>query len=135
MPLEDAIKLVGQNFDQYMADLRERSQKQPGLSNAGAVSSSSSKAVEKPTLTTSNSTPTTQATVNQDVSHLLSAAAAGKSLTANELSKLISSLSQQQQKLGAQESGASNGSGGKLLNSFFIPFFTCEAMFRNVLTV
>ena len=123
MPLEDAIKLVGQNFDQYMADLRERSQSQPGLADAGSVSSSNSGAVEKPSVTASSSTPTTQATVNTDVGQLLSAAAAGKSLTASELSKLISSLSQQQQKLGSSEPATSNGSGGNYLNHFlsFLP--------------
>lgn len=93
MPLDDAMRLVGQNFDQYMQDLRER-----------AKSSSTQE---------SSNTKTTapQDTVKSDITSLLSKAASGEDLSADQLTKLIDNLSKRQEQI-LGDSTAANGKGG-----------------------
>lgn len=93
MPLDDAMRLVGQNFDQYMQDLRER-----------AKSSSTQE---------SSNTKTTapQETVKSDITSLLSKAASGEDLSADQLTKLIDNLSKRQEQI-LGDSTAANGKGG-----------------------
>lgn len=100
MPLDDAMRLVGQNFDQYMQDLRER-----------AKSSSTQE---------SSNTKTTapQDTVKSDITSLLSKAASGEDLSADQLTKLIDNLSKRQEQI-LGDSAAANGKGGNDATYFF----------------
>lgn len=93
MPLDDAMRLVGQNFDQYMQDLRER-----------AKSSSTQE---------SSNTKTTapQDAAKSDITSLLSKAASGEDLSADQLTKLIDNLSKRQEQI-LGDSAAANGKGG-----------------------
>lgn len=93
MPLDDAMRLVGQNFDQYMQDLRER-----------AKSSSTQE---------SSNTKTTapQEAAKSDITSLLSKAASGEDLSADQLTKLIDNLSKRQEQI-LGDSTAANGKGG-----------------------
>lgn len=93
MPLDDAMRLVGQNFDQYMQDLRER-----------AKSSSTQE---------SSNTKTTapQDAAKSDITSLLSKAASGEDLSADQLTKLIDNLSKRQEQI-LGDSTAANGKGG-----------------------
>ena len=95
MPLDDAMRLVGQNFEQYMQDLRERakaSSTQGSSKDVGAT-------VVKEEKTT-------------EISALLSKAATGVNLSADQLTKLIDDLSKRQQEILGSSSTA-NGKGGK----------------------
>lgn len=95
MPLDDAMRLVGQNFEQYMQDLRERakaSSTQGSSKDVGAT-------VVKEEKTT-------------EISALLNKAATGVNLSADQLTKLIDDLSKRQQEILGSSSTA-NGKGGK----------------------
>ena len=99
MPLDDAMRLVGQNFDRYMQDLRERAR----------LSSSNSTPLQensKPAMTVS--TPKEE---KSEVSVLLSKAASGGDLSAEQLTKLIDNLSKRQEEL-LGDSGTANDKGG-----------------------
>ena len=93
MPLDDAMRLVGQNFEQYMQDLRER-----------AKSSSTQE---------SSKTKTTAPKVEEksDITSLLSKAASGGDLSADQLTKLIDNLSKRQEQVLGSPATA-NGKGG-----------------------
>ena len=93
MPLDDAMRLVGQNFDKYMQDLRERAK--------------SSSTQEK-----SDTKTTAPKDEGSDVSSLLSKAATGADLSADQLTKLIDSLSKRQQELMGSSAATANGKGG-----------------------
>ena len=95
MPLDDAMRLVGQNFDQYMQDLRERAK--------GTVIQDSSK-------DTPGTIPKEEKTT--EISGLLSKAATGADLSAEQLTKLIDSLSKRQEEI-LGSSTTANGKGGK----------------------
>lgn len=95
MPLDDAMRLVGQNFDQYMQDLRERAK--------GSSTQDSSKV-------TTAAVPKDEK--NNDITALLSKAASGASLSADQLTKLIDNLSKRQEEVLGSSSSA-NGKGGK----------------------
>lgn len=94
MPLDDAMRLVGQNFDQYMQDLRERAKASSVQGSSKDVSETVSKE-EK----------------SSEISSLLSKAAAGGSLSSDQLAKLIDNLSKRQQEVVGSTSTA-NGKGG-----------------------
>ncbi|XP_029188091.2 nuclear receptor coactivator 5-like isoform X2 [Acropora millepora] len=96
MPLDDAMRLVGQNFDQYMQDLRERA-KSSGAQDLDKAKTTAPQNVEK-----------------SDVTSLLSKAASGADLSADQLTKLIDDLSKrQQEKMGSSSTtAATNGKGG-----------------------
>lgn len=97
MPLDDAMRLVGQNFDQYMQDLRERAK------------SSGTQDLDK--TRTAAAPPKTEG--NSDITSLLSKAATGADLSADQLTKLIDNLSKRQQEiLGSPATTATNGKGG-----------------------
>lgn len=106
MPLDDAMRLVGQNFDQYMQDLRERAKASSVQGSSKDVSETVSKE-EK----------------SSEISSLLSKAAAGGSLSSDQLAKLIDNLSKRQQEVVGSTSTA-NGKGGK--NSPRDFFFLCS---------
>lgn len=95
MPLDDAMRLVGQNFDQYMQDLRERAK--------GSSTQDSSK-------DTTAAVPKDEKT--NDITALLSKAATGASLSADQLTKLIDNLSKRQEEVLGSSTSA-NGKGGK----------------------
>ncbi|XP_078364608.1 uncharacterized protein LOC144649024 isoform X2 [Oculina patagonica] len=94
MPLDDAMRLVGQNFDQYMQDLRERAK--------GSSTQDSSK-------DTTAAVPKDEKT--NDITALLSKAATGASLSADQLTKLIDNLSKRQEEVLGSSTSA-NGKGG-----------------------
>lgn len=95
MPLDDAMRLVGQNFDQYMQDLRERAK----VSGTQDSSKDPPAAIPKDEKTT-------------EISSLFSKAATGEDLSAEQLTKLIDSLSKRQEEILGSSSTA-NGKGGK----------------------
>lgn len=103
MPLDDAMRLVGQNFDQYMQDLRERA-KSSGAQDLDKAKTTAPQNVEK-----------------SDVTSLLSKAASGADLSADQLTKLIDDLSKrQQEKMGSSSTtAATNGKGGNCSSRFF----------------
>ena len=112
MPLDDAMRLVGQNFDQYMQDLRER-----------AKSSSTQD---------SNKTKTTAPKVEEksDITTLLSKAAGGGDLTADQLTKLIDNLSKRQEELLGSSTATANGKGGNSATRVFSAVSTILAKSR-----
>lgn len=103
MPLDDAMRLVGQNFEQYMQDLRERA-KSSSTQDLGKSKTTAPKQEEK-----------------TDVSSLLSKAATGADLSADQLTKLIDSLSKRQQELMGSSTTTANGKGGNNATHFFLP--------------
>lgn len=103
MPLDDAMRLVGQNFDQYMQDLRERAK--------GTVIQDSSKDMPA-------TIPKEEKTT--EISSLLSKAATGADLSAEQLTKLIDSLSKRQEEI-LGSSTTANGKGGKNARHDFFP--------------
>lgn len=114
MPLEDAMRFVGQNFERYMQDLRERSKK------SSLPSFESSKSDTAPAVPVSRSS---------EVTNLFSKAASGESLTPDQLTKLINDLSKQQKELGG--SGSTNGQGGNTSDLLYLlrVVFNCMAPF------
>lgn len=105
MPLDDAMRLVGQNFDQYMQDLRERAK----VSGARDSNKDTPAAIPKDEKTT-------------EISSLLSKAATGADLSAEQLTKLIDSLSKRQEEI-LGSSTTANGKGGKNARH---DFFSCS---------
>lgn len=103
MPLDDAMRLVGQNFEQYMQDLRERAK-------AGSTQDSSKD-------TTAASPKEEKKT---EVSSLLSKAATGADLSVDQLTKLIDSLSKRQEEI-LGSSTTANSKGGKNATHDFFP--------------
>ena len=104
MPLDDAMRLVGQNFDQYMQDLRERAK----------VSGTQDSSKDPPAAIPKDEKPT-------EISSLLSKAATGADLSAEQLTKLIDSLSKRQEEI-LGSSTTANGKGGKnARHDFFLP--------------
>ena len=108
MPLDDAMRLVGQNFDQYMQDLRERAK--------GTVIQDSSK-------DTPATIPKEEKTT--EISSLLSKAATGADLSAEQLTKLIDSLSKRQEEI-LGSSATANGKGGKNARHDFFSCYCCR---------
>ena len=106
MPLDDAMRLVGQNFDQYMQDLRERAK----------VSGTQDSSKDPPAAIPKDEKPT-------EISSLLSKAATGADLSAEQLTKLIDSLSKRQEEI-LGSSTTANGKGGKNARHDF--FFACS---------
>ena len=94
MPLDDAMRLVGQNFDQYMQDLRERA-KSSSVQDGSKTKTAAPKVEEK-----------------SDISTLLGKAASGGDLTADQLTKLIDNLSKRQQEVLGSFTATANGKGG-----------------------
>lgn len=103
MPLDDAMRLVGQNFDQYMQDLRERAK----------VSGTQDSNKDTPA-------PTPKDEKTSEISSLLSRAATGADLSAEQLTKLIDSLSKRQEEI-LGSSTTANGKGGKNARHDFFP--------------
>ena len=101
MPLDDAMRLVGQNFDQYMQDLRERAK-------GGSAQDKSKETI--------SAGPKDEKT--NEISALLSKAATGASLSADQLTKLIDNLSKRQEEA-VGSSTTANGKGGKNPRHFF----------------
>lgn len=95
MPLDDAMRLVGQNFDQYMQDLRERAK----ASSTQDSSKDTTAAIPKDEKT-------------NEITALLSKAATGANLSADQLTKLIDNLSKRQEEV-LGSSATANGKGGK----------------------
>ena len=112
MPLEDAMRFVGQNFDRYMQDLRERSKKS-SLSSLETGSASSGTAPAP--------TPSKQ---GSEISDLLSRAASGETLSSDQLSRLIDNLSKQQKEISGAV-GANGGQGGNATRSFVSCLSAC----------
>lgn len=116
MPLDDAMRLVGQNFDQYMQDLRERA-KSSGAQDLDKAKTAAPQNVEK-----------------SDVTSLLSKAASGADLSADQLTKLIDDLSKrQQEKMGSSSTtAATNGKGGNCSSRFFSALSTLRRNRCNI---
>lgn len=101
MPLDDAMRLVGQNFDQYMQDLRERA-KSSSIQESTKTKTTAPKEEEK-----------------SDITALLSKAASGADLSADQLTKLIDNLSKRQEQVLGSTPATTNGKGGNNATCFF----------------
>ena len=114
MPLDDAMRLVGQNFDQYMQDLRERAK----VSGTQDSNKDTPAAVPKDEKTA-------------EISNLLSKAATGADLSAEQLTKLIDSLSKRQEEI-LGSSTTANGKGGKNARHDFFPAPAVEKILTSL---
>lgn len=116
MPLDDAMRLVGQNFDQYMQDLRERAK----VSGTQDSNKDTTAAIPKDEKTS-------------EISTLLSKAATGADLSAEQLTKLIDSLSKRQEEILGSATTA-NGKGGKNARHDFFSCSCCQQDFDNTVS-
>lgn len=148
MPLEDALRLVSQNFEQYMQDLRKRAgdldkdkekekekererekEKEREKERARELEKEKEREREKSSRSSYGSSSTSKAAPQEpdEMKKLLGKAATGGQLSSDELSKLIENLSKQKKQSETQASQSSSGGNGTynvlLTKPFSLSFF------------
>lgn len=122
MPLEDALRLVSQNFEQYMQDLRKRAGeldkdkdserekvKEREKEKERPVEREKEHEREKRSSFGSSAASKPVSQDSDDMKKLLAKAAGGEQLSTNELSKLIENLSKQKKQSDTPASQSSAG--------------------------
>lgn len=132
MPLEDALRLVSQNFEQYMQDLRKRAgELDKGKDSELGREKERDREREHPEREkeyerekrSSTGILKTKSKDPDDMKTLLSKAASGDQLSSDELSKLIENLSKQKKQSEPPASQPSSG-GNFIYNIFAFVFST-----------
>lgn len=121
MPLEDAIKLVSRNFEQYMQNLRDRErdrEQEPPPVSVEPIEAGKGYGAGDPA-----PDPVAPVPYTPEITQLLNMAADGKSLTANQCTLLISEFTKLRDELLKKEGRPAPTASGIYYHSYVLPQF------------